>query len=107
MRELDNTLEAVVTHTPMPRSATSPSVVPTVQKSTDRSRRSVALIAGLAATLLALLSTSAAQAASLQQVNNWGAAGVPADISMWVYVPDKVVNNPPVLTLVHYCGGTA
>jgi acetylxylan esterase len=26
---------------------------------------------------------------------------------MWVYVPDKVVNNPPVLTLVAYCGGTA
>jgi acetylxylan esterase len=33
---------------------------------------------------------------------------VPADISMWVYVPDKVVNNPPVLTwLVHYRRGTA
>ena len=61
----------------------------------------------LIAQTLALLSTSAAQAASLQQVNNWGASGLPSDISMYVYVPDKVVKNPPVLALVHYCGGTA
>ena len=26
---------------------------------------------------------------------------------MFIYVPDKVVTNPPILTLIHYCGGTA
>ncbi len=26
---------------------------------------------------------------------------------MFVYVPDKVASNPPILTLIHYCGGTA
>jgi len=60
---------------------------------------------GLAATLLCL--ASSAQAASLQQVNNWGNQGMPADVSMYAYVPDKVATNPPVLTLIHYCGGTA
>ena len=49
----------------------------------------------------------AAKAASLQAVQNWGATGVPTDVSMYVYVPDKVAANPPILTLVHYCGGTA
>ncbi len=43
----------------------------------------------------------------MQPVSNWGASGVPADISMYVYVPDKVAQNPPILTLIHYCGGTA
>ena len=26
---------------------------------------------------------------------------------MYIYVPDKVATNPPILTLIHYCGGTA
>ena len=26
---------------------------------------------------------------------------------MYVYVPDRVATNPPILTLIHYCGGTA
>jgi acetylxylan esterase len=89
----------------MPRSAVSPSVVLTAQKSNRQTRRRVAWAAPLAATLV-LLSTSAVHAASLQQVNNWGATGVPDDITMYVYVPDNVVTNPPILTLVHYCGPT-
>lgn len=48
-----------------------------------------------------------AQAASLQQVNDWGAANVPGDVSMYIYVPDDVEPNAPVLALIHYCGGTA
>jgi poly(hydroxyalkanoate) depolymerase family esterase len=48
-----------------------------------------------------------AKAASLQQVNNWGGAGLPSDVTMYIYVPDKVATNPPILTLVHYCGGSA
>jgi len=46
-------------------------------------------------------------AASLQQVSNWGVSGLPADVSMYIYVPDRVATNPPILTLIHYCGGTA
>jgi poly(hydroxyalkanoate) depolymerase family esterase len=26
---------------------------------------------------------------------------------MYIYVPDKVAANPPILTLIHYCGGSA
>jgi poly(3-hydroxybutyrate) depolymerase len=68
------------------------------------------LLTGLAGSLGALLVLStavSARAASLQQVNGWGTSGLPSDVTMYVYVPDKVVTNPPVLTLVHYCGGTA
>jgi acetylxylan esterase len=60
------------------------------------------------AAAFAFLVAPAARAASLQQVSNWEAGGTfPSDVSMYVYVPDKVVANPPILTLVHYCGGTA
>lgn len=53
------------------------------------------------------LFTAGAQAASLVPVNGWEIGGLPADISMYAYVPDQVVENPPVLVLIHYCGGTA
>ena len=56
---------------------------------------------------LGLTVVPGAKAASLQQVSNWGVAGLPSDVSMYIYVPDKVVANPPILTLIHYCGGTA
>lgn len=50
-----------------------------------------------------------AHAASLQAVSNWGGGvnGLPSDVTMYAYVPDKVADNPPILTLIHYCGGTA
>ena len=54
-----------------------------------------------------LLAAPSARAASLQQVSNWGASGVPSDVSMYIYVPDRVATTPPILTLIHYCGGTA
>lgn len=56
---------------------------------------------------LGLFIASSATAASLQAVPNWGASGVPTNVSMYVYVPDNVVPNPPVLVLLHYWGGTA
>jgi len=56
---------------------------------------------------LGLAAARSARAASLQQVSNWGVSGLPSDVSMYVYVPDRVASNPPVLALVHYCGGTA
>jgi acetylxylan esterase len=69
--------------------------------------RFVLVRALLAATASALLATPA-EAASLQQVSGWnGGTTFPSDVSMYAYVPDKVATNPPILLLVHYCGGTA
>ena len=48
-----------------------------------------------------------ANAASLQPVSNWAVSGLPPDVSMYAYVPDQVAPDPPILTLIHYCGGTA
>ena len=58
---------------------------------------------------LALLSAAPAMAASMQQVSNWtgGVANLPSDVLMYVYVPDKVATNPPLLTLIHSCGSNA
>jgi poly(hydroxyalkanoate) depolymerase family esterase len=64
-------------------------------------------IACCATTVFGLLSASAANAASLQPVTGWGVAGLPSDVTMSIYVPDNVASNPPILTLIHYCGGTA
>jgi poly(hydroxyalkanoate) depolymerase family esterase len=47
------------------------------------------------------------EAASLQLVPNWGASGVPTNLSMYIYVPDRVATNPPILVLLHYWGGGA
>jgi poly(hydroxyalkanoate) depolymerase family esterase len=46
-------------------------------------------------------------AASLELVPDWGASGVPDNLSMYTYVPDDVVENPPILVLMHYWGGGA
>jgi len=48
------------------------------------------------------------KSASLQLVTkNWGTNGVPPTVSMYAYVPDKLATNPPILVVVHYCGGSA
>jgi acetylxylan esterase len=54
-----------------------------------------------------VLLASNARAASLQPVSGWSTAGLPSDVTMYAYVPDKVASKPPVLALIHYCGGTA
>ncbi|HVY39824.1 MAG TPA: PHB depolymerase family esterase, partial [Polyangia bacterium] len=58
---------------------------------------------------LGFLATPSARAASLQEVPNWtgGVSGLPSDVSMYAYVPDKVVQNPPILTIIHSCGNNA
>jgi poly(hydroxyalkanoate) depolymerase family esterase len=48
-----------------------------------------------------------AAAASLQPVSNWGSSGVPPYVSMYIYVPNQLATNPPILVVAHYCGGTA
>jgi len=66
-------------------------------------------IGGVLAVAFGALTATPARAASLQAVSNWngGVSGLPSDVSMYIYVPDKVATNPPILTLIHYCGGTA
>jgi len=59
----------------------------------------------LTATLL--MAAAPAGAAAPQQVSGWGGSGLPSDVSMYVYVPSKVATKPPILTVIHYCGGTA
>lgn len=66
-------------------------------------------VCGLVAATLGTLVATPAQAASPTQVTaDWkGGASLPSDVTMWVYKPTTVATNPPILTLVHYCGGTA
>ena len=55
-----------------------------------------------------LLLPASARAASLTQVNGWnGGVSLPSDVTMSIYVPDKLAASPPVITVVHYCGGSA
>jgi len=36
-----------------------------------------------------------------------GASGLPSDVAMYTYIPTKLATNPPLLTVIHYCGGSA
>ena len=66
------------------------------------------LLTSMSAIALGMLAAAPARAASPVQVNNWnGGVSLPSDVTMWIYVPTSVVASPPILTLVHYCGGTA
>jgi acetylxylan esterase len=66
------------------------------------------LVGFLLAACLGLFIASPSKAASLQLVTaDWGTNGVPTNVSMYIYVPDKVVTNPPILVLLHYWGGGA
>ena len=65
-------------------------------------------LASISAITFGMLAAVPAHAASLVKVNNWnGGISLPSDVSMYIYVPDNVATNPPVLTLIHYCGGSA
>ncbi|TLD20325.1 hypothetical protein PspLS_08743 [Pyricularia sp. CBS 133598] len=57
----------------------------------------------LTTALLAL--SGLASAASLQRVNNFG--NNPANVKMFIYVPDRVATNPAIVVAVHHCQGTA
>lgn len=62
-----------------------------------------------AALLSAFLFTSGtASAASLQgPVSGWEQGTEPSNMSMHLYVPDNPAPNPPILVVLHYCGGNA
>ena len=69
--------------------------------------KKLAIVCSRLALCLGLLGTLSAKAASLQLVPDWGASGVPTNLSMYIYVPDKLAPNPPILVLLHYWGGGA
>ncbi|TKA66202.1 hypothetical protein B0A55_08629 [Friedmanniomyces simplex] len=46
-----------------------------------------------------------ARRAALTQVTNFGSN--PTNTEMFIYVPSKVVANPPVIVAIHYCSGNA
>ncbi|HWA75481.1 MAG TPA: PHB depolymerase family esterase [Polyangiaceae bacterium] len=57
---------------------------------------------------LGLLISASAHAAQLTTVNGWsGGVTLPSDVTMSIYVPDKLAANPPLVTVIHYCGGSA
>lgn len=59
----------------------------------------------LAATLLSVTPLSAA---TLQgPIAGWEQGTEPGWVSMYLYVPDNLAPNPPILTIVHFCGGNA
>ncbi|HET7538647.1 MAG TPA: PHB depolymerase family esterase [Polyangiaceae bacterium] len=59
------------------------------------------------AAFLGLFAAAPARAASLTQVNDWGASGVPSYVKMYIYVPDKLAAKPPILVSAHACMSTA
>jgi acetylxylan esterase len=48
---------------------------------------------------------SVAGAASLQRVNSFGANT--SNAKMFIYVPDKLAEKPPIIVAIHYCTGSA
>lgn len=68
----------------------------------------VRFIASAAILSACLLTSGTASAASLQgPISGWEQGSEPSWMSMHIYVPDNVVDNPPILVALHYCGGTA
>ncbi|KAI0019816.1 carbohydrate esterase family 1 protein [Xylariomycetidae sp. FL0641] len=60
----------------------------------------------LSSTLLAGLLATAAQAAQLTQVSNYNSQAT-SKAQMWVYEPDNMVENPPLVVVIHSCQSTA
>ena len=72
--------------------------------------RWIAALKWAALTLLVtagMLVVAPARAASLQLTTGWSNNDVPTYISMYLYVPDKLAANPPIMVASHYCGGSA
>jgi len=59
-------------------------------------------LAALAACLscVSFFDLPSAHAASLVEVNDWDSSNLPNDIKMYAYVPDAVVDNPAIVTLL-------
>ena len=72
-------------------------------------RRNHSGLGALSIAMFGLLAATPARAATPTKVTaDWkGGASLPSDVTMYTYVPSKVATNPPLITLVHYCGGSA
>jgi acetylxylan esterase len=60
--------------------------------------------AGLLTAVMFLSGAPAAKAASLVQVTNFG--NNPSNLQMYIYVPNNVRPNPPILLALHQCTGS-
>ena len=65
------------------------------------------LVVGVVALLGGVLVATAgpAQAATLKEVTDFGTN--PTQLQMYVYEPNTLLDNPPVVVAVHYCHGNA
>src|SRR4029079_3043744 len=55
-----------------------------------------------------LLASAPASAATMTgPVSGWQMGTEPSYITMYEYIPDTVAANPPILVVIHYCGGNA
>jgi acetylxylan esterase len=72
-----------------------------------RSRLNAPALAAIAV-LAVFFPVAQARAASLQKVNTseWGVAGLPSYVSMYLYVPDQLAARPPIVVGPHHCQGT-
>lgn len=70
---------------------------------------SLARALGSSALFFGLVASVPAQAASLTKVeqSEWGVPGLPSYVNMYIYVPDKLAEKPPIVVGSHYCTGTA
>jgi acetylxylan esterase len=64
----------------------------------------VAIVTAVGLGLVVTLGAPAAKAASLVQITNFG--NNPTDLDMYVYVPNNVRANPPILLALHQCTGS-
>jgi poly(hydroxyalkanoate) depolymerase family esterase len=70
--------------------------------------RLVRQLAAPAAICAGLLVAAPARAATMQLVSSgWQVGTEPSYISMYEYIPSTLATNPPILVVVHYCGGSA
>lgn len=66
------------------------------------------LVAAAALLSGSLLAAGNATAASLEgPLSGWQLGSEPSTMSMYIYVPDNVAPNPPILVVLHYCSGNA
>ena len=78
--------------------------------SRSNKRRLSMLTSGFAAAvaLSASLLVGASASAQTQVTGNWqNGTTEPSYITMYEYVPTKLATNPPILVVIHYCGGNA
>lgn len=73
-------------------------------------KRMARALAGIAGAVLALGAVGTtmsppAHAAQLQQVTNFGAN--PSNLGMYMYVPDNLPADAPIVVAIHYCTGSA